>query len=373
MNKFRAFIFAIGGFVISPLTLSADFTSLYVFGDGVCTTTDSTGAPDYFGNRYCNGRVWIEVLADWQGIPSGNINNTSFFSHISGVFTGGGDPADDLLDDVSAFVAPPDVATSLFVIWVANADIFEFILINTEAGSLGTVTEWTTNIGEAVDNHESAITTLYNQGARTFILPLAVDITIAPTFNFSDPANNAFVRARAMEYNVALQTMVETLMPTLPGLKIHMPDTFSFFDAIIANPGDFDSVNPLEPPGTDPDLYAVGFDVLPLDFQGPGADYVFWDGAHPTARIQMYLADFVQQIITPVGIGEISETMTGGQVILENAPIGRAGILQGSDDLLNWALDANFTPTSTTHTETISTADDFRFFRAGFPVNWIFP
>jgi len=49
---------------------ASPFTSLQVFGDGVCTTTDnvSTSAP-FHGNRYCNGRVWIEVLCQWQGLP----------------------------------------------------------------------------------------------------------------------------------------------------------------------------------------------------------------------------------------------------------------------------------------------------------------
>jgi len=40
------------------------------FGDGVSTTTNKLlDSPAlYYGHRYCNGRVWIEVLAQRQGI-----------------------------------------------------------------------------------------------------------------------------------------------------------------------------------------------------------------------------------------------------------------------------------------------------------------
>src|SRR5690348_16200635 len=40
----------------------AMITSLYVFGDGVSTTTNNTNpsvAYLYYGHRFCNGRVWV--------------------------------------------------------------------------------------------------------------------------------------------------------------------------------------------------------------------------------------------------------------------------------------------------------------------------
>ncbi|OYV07059.1 MAG: hypothetical protein CFE26_03060, partial [Verrucomicrobiales bacterium VVV1] len=58
------------------------FSSLYVFGDGVCTTTDNASGANYFyGNRYCNGRVWVEVLAQWQGLAYDSAKNKSFFGN----------------------------------------------------------------------------------------------------------------------------------------------------------------------------------------------------------------------------------------------------------------------------------------------------
>ncbi len=51
----------------------AAFTSLYIFGDGVSTTTTNhtpTYAPYYYGGRWSNGRVWVEVLAQRQGLSA---------------------------------------------------------------------------------------------------------------------------------------------------------------------------------------------------------------------------------------------------------------------------------------------------------------
>ena len=44
------------------------FTSMYIYGDGTCTTTTSPGPPDYYGGRFCNGLVWVEDLASLQGL-----------------------------------------------------------------------------------------------------------------------------------------------------------------------------------------------------------------------------------------------------------------------------------------------------------------
>ena len=85
---------------------SASFSSLHVFGDGVCTTTDNeSGASFYYGNRYCNGRVWVEVVAQWQGITYNPDTNLSYFGHDS----------DELVTNTEDFAAPADAATALCV------------------------------------------------------------------------------------------------------------------------------------------------------------------------------------------------------------------------------------------------------------------
>src|SRR5262245_37815815 len=109
--------FTVGGCLVGSLVFSARaaVTSLYAFGDGVSTTTNNTNpsvAYLYYGHRFCNGRVWVEVLAQRQGVAYDANKNWSYFGHYSS----------DLLTNLNRFTAPPDANTALFVVWVCNAD-----------------------------------------------------------------------------------------------------------------------------------------------------------------------------------------------------------------------------------------------------------
>src|SRR5262245_12023827 len=100
---------------LGPLVVSspAAFSSFYVFGDGICSTSANPSPPQYYyGKRYCNGRIWVEVLAQRQGVTYDTNKNVSFFGHTSTA----------LLTNVNAFVPPADASNSLFVIWVCDAD-----------------------------------------------------------------------------------------------------------------------------------------------------------------------------------------------------------------------------------------------------------
>src|SRR5690242_20361391 len=86
------------------------FSSMYVFGDALSTTTNNpyaaTYPKDYYGNRHSNGRVWVEVLAQRQGIPIAN--NWSYFDCNSGW----------LKTNVNNFSITPSAASNaLFVVW----------------------------------------------------------------------------------------------------------------------------------------------------------------------------------------------------------------------------------------------------------------
>ena len=158
-----AIVWALGLLVLGlPASrVRAGFSSLYVFGDGACTTTsrpyDTILEPYYYGRRYCNGRVWVEVLAQWQGVGYDEANNNSFFGHDSV----------DLLVSVDDFVAPPDVSTALFVVWANDADFVGFMSGDGIPYNETNLPAWTTFIGEAIANHELAITNLHAKGMRT--------------------------------------------------------------------------------------------------------------------------------------------------------------------------------------------------------------
>jgi hypothetical protein len=348
-------------FLISQAT--AGFTSIYAFGDGLCTTTrpPSSSDPLYYGSRFCNGKVWIETISQWQGVTYNSAKNNSYFGHSSSL----------LNTSVSSFSEPADAATSLFIVWCADADFVNYATnIPWNSGSSGT---WNSSITQSINNHTTAINTLYTKGARLIVMPNAANVAAIPLYNISKTSTEKnYFRDRVISFNSQLKTAMNTLAAGKGNLKIIMPDVFAFFEQVESNPSLYDMVNPV------PKNAAI-IDLSDKSFAGPGANFVFWDSWHPTAKFQMHLAAFIQQIISPVTVNSISVSGGNVQIHLSNIPLGRAGAIQGSANLQPpWANDYPFTeplaPTgSTTQTYSFPAVGSKRFYRAAFPVVWVWP
>jgi hypothetical protein len=339
------------------LPAAAGWTSLYAFGDGVCTTTDGPGGSLFYGNSYCNGRVWIEVLAQWQGLPYVESQNDSYFGHDSS----------NLIDDANGFVAPPDVSTALFIIWTNDADFVEFRDMNPgDPYVAGDIPAWDSFISQSLANHQQAVTTLYGKGVRTLVMPKVVNITFAPIYTY-EQEDRDFIRERAIAFNNGFDSMLDNAMATLPGLIVYRPDTFTLVEDALADPAAYGFVNTSS--------YALqDLDSPALDAE-PGASYLFWDFFHPTAKFQMHLADLVQRMISPPRIDGI--TVAGGTVELEagNIPVGRDGCVDGTDFLpAGWSQEAAIPePAGVAGTVSFPMSGDRRFYRLRFPVVWTFP
>ena len=74
--------FLLFGSAVFPV--QAAFTSFYVFGDGLSAASNNLPVgPWYYGDRWSNGRVWVEVLAQRQGLTFYFSNNISYFGNTS--------------------------------------------------------------------------------------------------------------------------------------------------------------------------------------------------------------------------------------------------------------------------------------------------
>jgi phospholipase/lecithinase/hemolysin len=352
--------------VLSPDRTSASFTSMYVFGDGVSATNEPVpDDPLYYGKRNCNGRVWVEVLWQWQGQAFDNAKNYSGYGNIS----------DYVLAYMPGF-SPSDPATSLFVVWCANADFVEFLN--------GTSSNWGGFINAAVERHRQIVVHLYNKGARAVVLPSAVDIMAVPYYNFTS-IDKTFVRQQVQAFNAQLKSTLEALpgqlaaqYPANSRLVLHFPDTFTFFDQVLANPGAYGLYNPYPYNAVLYDLVdELGYD--PPLWSEPASSRVFWDGFHPTAKFQMHLADFFKKTVFPPKVKSLTVSAGMVQMQLADVPLGRAGFVQGSATLQPpWQQDAAvYVPFTvggdTTQTITFPASGPQRFYRAGFPVVWTWP
>ena len=338
----------------------AAFTDLYVFGDGISATTNGPGGSSYYGLRRSNGRVWVEVLAQRQGLTLYPTNNWSYFGNTS----------TSMVASVFNFTAPSGVNMSniLFVIWVNNADLFYPAL-----NSGTSMNAWTNAMNVSLTNHFKAITNLYTKGARTLIMPNAVDLSTIPKFNSSGNVN--FIHQRCLDYNVAFTNTLNraSTNSNYPGLTIYMPDFFTLLTNIIAYPSNYSVTNAL--------YEGLSIDAVEdpslsnQNANGPGTNYIFWDSSDPSAKVHMWMANLTQQLISPVLISNFTVLNGSNRLDMANVPVGQNGLVIGRTNLVlgNWTTNVSFNSTNMTQTVFVPASDPQCFYRLKFPYSWTWP
>jgi phospholipase/lecithinase/hemolysin len=360
MKALRRLIMGIWGLGHFVLSAQGAITSLYAFSDGVSTTTNNTNpsvAYLYYGHRFCNGRVWVEVLSQRQGIPYEASKNWSYFGHYSS----------DLLANLNRFPAPADASTALFMVWVSDADfVYDLNNIDPPYTTNSSLSAWNNAINQSLANHRQAIQSLYAKGARRLIMPNGVDVSKTPYFAYLASSDKTFVRQRVIDFNAGFAALLDQMRASLPGVIIYAPDFFALVDKIVAHPADYGLIKP----GTD----AIDDSTLSdKSLNGPGASYVFWDYLQPTAKVQMFLADTAQQLVSPVAISNLTPFSGSNQLDIANVPIGRNGLVQGSADLVNWATGPAIASTNLSQTVFAPAFGPIEYYRLSFPFVWTWP
>lgn len=359
------------------LPAHAKFSTFYIFGDSVSATgtNNATGSATnyYYGKRYSNGRVWVEVLAERQGLGAHSVtnsnwhlssNNVSFYGHYSPI----------LVTNVNRFTnAPLSIATNaLFIVWVNNAD---FVGDMTDASvgapngpNNGTnLALWTTAINQHLTNHFRALTNLYAKGMRTLLAPPAADVTAVPQFNNAGTTNyRAFVRQRIISFNTNYAALLQQVANISPGLVIYSPDIFSLVDRVLTNAAVYGVTNARI------DALSAGLTLL----NGAGTNYIFWDYlGDPTAKLHAVIADFVQQTISPGGFDGLDDVGGANQLRLSNAPVGLSTRLLFKTNLLaaTWTTNLSFISTNENHVLTVPRTNAAGFYSLQFPWQWSWP
>jgi len=340
---------------LATLPASAAFSSIYVLGDGVCTTTASPSPPSlFYGNRFCNGRVWVEVLAQRQGLTLPTSQNQSYFGHTS----------TNLLALVSghSFTLPPAATNWLFVVWVCDADFvgdIENVPFNSST--------WDKYVNASLTNHFRAVTNLYAKGARTVIMPNAVDITMVP--NYYERPNKAFIRQKVINFNTGLASAVASqIKAKCPLITLYIPDFFALFDSMLATPATYGLSNP------SPGCYAIGDGHTSLS-SGPGVSYIFWDDTDPTAKAQAVMADVAQQMISPATFSRVTAQGASLRLDVVNLPVGLSGSVESRSQAGAgaWSPVASFNSTNLTQALYVTPAGARQFYRLRFPFAWTWP
>jgi hypothetical protein len=395
MNSVKKVVRFMVGFLLFGTAIfpaQATFTSLYIFGDGVCTTTtNAVAGPLFYGQRKSNGRVWVELLAQqlslntnfWYSnnilnqVPYTNLsasttnwsystNNRSFFGNYSPV----------LMTNLNHFTTPADAATALFIVWVNDADFVGWM--GTIYPSTNIVT-WTNAINQSLTNHWNIITNLYYaKGARTLIMPNAVDISEIPQYDGNPAAIKSFIRQRVIGFNTAFTTLLNQAQTTLPGIVIYEPDFFTLLDNVLTNAAAYGLTNALSGGQS---ICVLDSSLTDLSLNGPGTNYIFWDRTDPTAKFHAVLADITHQLISPVQISNITFLNGTNQLVMANVPIGQKGLVLGCTNLSapSWTTNLlaggtnTFNSTSTTQSVFVPASGPLWFYRLKFPYTWAWP
>jgi phospholipase/lecithinase/hemolysin len=292
-------------------------------------------AADYYQKHDSNGRIWIEVLAQRQGLTYDASKNISYYDHNSG----------EVVTDVNNFKAPADVTNDLFIVWVCNADTFD------AANDSDNSTQWQAANNQSQANHLQIIATLYAKGVRTLIMPNAVDISKIPAFNVGTKQLMTAEHAGCIDYNLKFSNTVNQAMALCPGLTIYNPDFYTLLNNVLTNAANYGLTNALSSQGFSIDamdsIYANNTKV-PANLNGLGTNYIFWDSTDPTAEFHEVIADVAQQIISPVQINWLALFNGSNRLDVVNMPVGLNGFVDGTTNLsqANWTTVTNITSAS---------------------------
>jgi cholinesterase len=295
------------GFIVAAMSgaaTAASFSSLYAFGDSlsdlgntynllltlygsdqaVYTNVGYTAAPNRYDNgRWSNGLVWVEHLNNSLGLPalarnSGTMPLGAGTNFAFGGSTSGSGYTDFFLPNLQTQVtnyltlaSGSGSATSLYSVWSGGNDVIYYISGSNPNNPTAIDAQATTMAG----NIGTSITTLYDAGARSFIVANLPALGDKP--NFVNTPNQAFANAIVDAYNPKLATVLANLESQHNDITIYAWDVHTDFNQILQNPGSFGFTN------TGTAAFTYEGEPYPGAVVAAPYEYVFWDQTHPTA------------------------------------------------------------------------------------------
>lgn len=239
------------------------------------------------GHHFSNGQTWAEQFATQigrgkGGKPSlrGNGGNGNYAFGGARARPAGTSPSSDV--QIAIYLQEHGVARpdALYVIQFGGNDI-------RDALQLGPV-DGPPLVLEAVGSIGIAIQTLYQAGAREFLVvnapnlgktPLAAMLGAEAQIEAVSQFFNATLEAGFAPYGIPGLAQLEA---GLPGIVIHRLDLFGLINELVAYPEDFGFAEVLTPClifGTQQDARCDNAD-----------DYLFWDAIHPTSAAHAIVA-----------------------------------------------------------------------------------
>lgn len=242
------------------------------------------------GHHFSNGDTWIEQYARSIGLAASanaalattDLNATNFAVGAARAYEDGknfnlGRQVDAFLSRAGG-VAP---ANALYVIEMGGNDVRDALAVYGVGGNGGAI------LSQAVGSIAVNIQRLYRAGAREFLVWTAPNVGLTPAIRSLPPGTSAFAAQVSQGFNNGLAQALGQLTMALPGITFTRLDAFGLLGEIVATPAAFGL--------TDATRACVTI-VAPFQCDRP-AEFLFWDGIHPTRAGHAILAREMADIV----------------------------------------------------------------------------
>ncbi len=235
--------------------------------------------------HFSNGITWVERLARALDVPLSAgpalLAPKLFSNYAVGAARARPVGEFDLATQVSRYLddfhgrAP---SRALYIVFIGGNDLRDALEVAPDFP-----TSFSILLG-AVATIEESIRRLAAEGAQTFLVANAPDLSLVPAVRLQGPLAQEAAKALSEFFNGNLELMLQTLQadPDLALLTLKRLDVFAFLTAVVQHPESFgldDAVNPCITPG-----------VLPNAICSHPDRFLFWDGIHPTRTGHRLLA-----------------------------------------------------------------------------------
>lgn len=302
MRRFATFI------LLSVFTLSAQalpYSNIYFFGDSLTDVGNIQNAyaaiphppgapstvpgPPYDSEgRASNGKIYADVLSRGLGFsvtPSTGGGNDYAYAGARTRYQTFGPPLMGILDQIGNFTGQPGEADpgALYVVWGGSNNLQDLI-VGKVHDSLGKpIPDLRATVGDIA----TAITNLYNEGARSFLVPNVPDLSLTPRVREFGPAAMNGAHQLSLAYNTLLGGALNNLETLLSDLDLITFDVFDTLNGLVADPAAFGIANTSARCYTGDDLnFTKGGTVC-----AEPDSYLFWDGIHPTSAVHQILGN----------------------------------------------------------------------------------
>jgi phospholipase/lecithinase/hemolysin len=314
-------------------TTGRSYTALYVFGDSISDTgrNPAPAGTNYYEGRYSNGPLWVEYLSTNLGIPYNPSNN----------FAVAGSTTTNLPAQVAGLKGATNLQTALFTLLSGGNDF----IANTSTGLVNNVL-WGDFITNTVDNLTNAIGELYTNGARHIIVRNLANLAQTPAFIAADTESYSnLVGSKVYLFNQVLSAAVTNEMAQYPGLRLYQMDDYAGLSNILSAPAAYGFTVTMKGALDDPSL-------TDKSFNGPGANYVFWDTLHPTTKMDARTGLLAFEAVA----AELNIVRSGTNFTLNASNLYPTlpYTIQSSTNLTTWSNYLAFTATSTNTTMTLT-------------------